>query len=184
MQAPAQEFLAHSRPMEFCPQSREPDKHSLAAEVLRNTGKLRLVARGHSMLPTLWPGDLLNIEATSVEWVRAGDLVLFSREDRFFVHRILGRNESTRPSLVTRGDSMPQADAPVFAEELLGRVVSFQRHRARSCGVPGCSRWRRCLGLVLAYSDRLRSVALRIHGWRAHNFEVNSELVAQQARLG
>lgn len=169
--------------MESCPQSREPDKHSLAAEVLRNTGKLRLVARGHSMLPALWPGDLLNIEAAGLDRVRAGDVVLFIREGRFFIHRVVGRNESTRPSLVTRGDSMPQADAPVFAEELLGRVVSFQRHRTRSSGVPPCCWWRRCLGLVLAYSDHLRSVALGVHGGRTRNLAANSEFVAQEAQL-
>lgn len=174
--------------MQPCSQSREPHKHSLAAEVLRETGKLRLVARGHSMLPVLWPGDLLNIEAASFDQVCSGDVVLFTREDRFFVHRIVrrceARDESMRPSLVTRGDSMPEADAPVFPEELLGRVVSFQRHGERAAPIPKCSRWRRSLGLMLAYGDRLRGVALRVHGWRTRNLEPNSEFVPHEAQFG
>jgi hypothetical protein len=173
--------------MELCPPTREPHKHGLAAEVLRNNGKLRLVARGHSMLPTLWPGDLLHIEATAFDRVHPGDVVLFGRDDRFYIHRILSRGEagdgSARPSLVTRGDSMPEEDAPVFAEELLGRVVSLER-RGKVSPVPGCSRMRRALGQMLGSSDRLRSVALRIHGWRTRNFQANAEFVPRELRIG
>jgi len=171
--------------MEICP-AVEPHKRSLAAEVLRSTGKVRLVARGHSMLPALWPGDLLNIEATSFDRVRAGDTVLFARDDRFLIHRVLDKHEvrhgSTRPSLVTRGDSMPQVDAPVFGEELLGRVVSFERHGHGPAAVPKCSRLRRCLGLLLGSGDRFRSLALRVHGWRSRSAAGNAQLT--QTEIG
>jgi signal peptidase I len=167
---------------------RDSHKHSLAAEVLRNTGKLRLVARGHSMLPALWPRDLLTIEATTFDRVDPGDVVLFAREDRFFIHRILRRwdtqSGSSRPSLVTRGDSMPQADTPVLPEELLGRVISVERRADRIFPVPRCSWWRRSLGLMLGYGDRLRSVALRVQAWRARNTETNSDFLPQETQLG
>jgi hypothetical protein len=188
MPATPQELVTPSRPMELCPQSREPHKQSLAVEVLRNTGKLRLTARGYSMLPTLWPGDLLDIEATSFDLVHAGDVVLFTREDRFFIHRILQKqgpsDVSGRPILVTRGDSMPDADDPVFPEALLGKVIACQRRKAQAFAVPGLRWTRRCLGLATAYSARLRGLALRVHGWRTRPTDADSEFTAQEVPLG
>jgi hypothetical protein len=54
----------------------------------------------------------------------------------------------------------------------------------RTVPVPPCSWQRRVVGLALAYSDRLRSVALRIFEWRNRNSGTNPELVSQGARLG
>jgi hypothetical protein len=130
--------------VQFC----EAHKQNLAAEVLRTSGKVRLAARGHSMLPTLWPGDPLTVQATPFEQVGPGDVILYQRWERFFIHRVLRKNSvagSDRPSLVTRGDSMTGFDAFVLA----------------------CSTLRRALGLALGYSDRLRSLVLRWRGWRS-----------------
>lgn len=74
-------------------QSRDQFKQSLAAEVLWTTGSLRLAAFGYSMLPTLWPGDLLTIQAQSFDQIQAADVVLFARVERFFIHRVLRRLE-------------------------------------------------------------------------------------------
>ena len=91
MQASAPAFLT-SAAMSSDAHSREQHKHLLASEVLRASGTLRLTAPGHSMLPTLWPGDLLTVEARSIDQVQAGDVVLFTRENRFFVHRVLRKD--------------------------------------------------------------------------------------------
>jgi hypothetical protein len=62
---------------------REHSKHSLAVEVLRRTGVLRLTAFGYSMLPTLFPGDLLNVHAEPLSAIQTGDVVLFARQVDF-----------------------------------------------------------------------------------------------------
>ena len=155
--------------MEIGVESCESQKQNLAAEILQAAGKVTLAARGYSMLPALWPGDLLHIEAISFDRVRPGDIVLYRRWERFFIHRVLCKSnkaESDRPSLVTRGDSMTGFDAPVFPEELLGRVVSVQRTSGQFFPAPRCSKARRVLGLMLGASNRLRSVVLRWHSWR------------------
>jgi hypothetical protein len=152
--------------VQFC----EAHKQNLAAEVLRTSGKVRLAARGHSMLPTLWPGDPLTVQATPFEQVGPGDVILYQRWERFFIHRVLRKNSvagSDRPSLVTRGDSMTGFDAFVLPEELLGRVVSVEHVSGNPRAVPACSTLRRALGLALGYSDRLRSLVLRWRGWRS-----------------
>jgi len=115
MQASAQEFLASPRPMPRDIQSREHHKHSLATEMLGTAGTLRLAARGYSMLPSLWPGDVLTIEAQSFDWVQVGDVVLFSREDRFYIHRNFaqgcdsGRQSPHNQSRLDAGSGCPRS---------------------------------------------------------------------------
>ncbi len=64
-------------------------KCELAGEVLRSSGTLRLRVTGWSMLPTVMPGDTLVIEHVSSDAVSEGDIVLFVRDRRFFVHRVV-----------------------------------------------------------------------------------------------
>jgi signal peptidase I len=99
----------------------------LAREVLRSSGTLRLGVTGWSMLPTLWPGDTLIIERTKSDGVVSGDIVLFARDRRFFVHRVVTRTADAE-SIHTRGDAMTQMDPPVSNRELLGKVVSVERN--------------------------------------------------------
>jgi hypothetical protein len=98
----------------------------LAAETLRSSGTLRLRVSGWSMVPTLWPGDTLVIEPAESSAVCPGDIVLFTRHQRFFAHRVMGKSSPDR-GIRTRGDAMAQMDAPVSNPELLGRVVSIER---------------------------------------------------------
>jgi hypothetical protein len=144
--------------------AREQSKHNLAVEVLRSTGMLRLTAFGHSMLPTLFPGDILTVKAEPLPEIQVGDVVLFARQGRFFIHRNLRHlGPASSTLLLTRGDSMPHADEPVTADELLGKIVTFERGNHPPAPVPPCSAGRRLAGLILAYSGRLRSLALRWH---------------------
>jgi hypothetical protein len=121
------------------------------------------------MLPTLWPGDLLTVETTTFEQVQIGDIVLYQRSERFFIHRVLRKSSATGSdchSLVTRGDSMSGFDAPVLPEELLGKIVSVERALRRHAPLRVCSKPRRILGLALGSNDRMRSAALRWYSWR------------------
>jgi len=100
---------------EFC-------KCDLAWEVLQRFGQLHVRVTGASMLPAIWPGDVVTIRSSQLTDVSPGDLVLFHRDRRFFVHRVL---EMSGNSLLTRGDSVLGPDPPVSPDELLGRVVSI-----------------------------------------------------------
>jgi len=144
-------------------QPREQIKLSLASEILRSSGRLEFAALGYSMLPTVWPGDVLTIESSSLEHAQPGQLVLYQRADRFFVHRVV-RSQiiDGQMCLVTRGDSMPCEDAPVFPSEWLGVVTAVQRNGQRLSHVPRRTAVVRFLGWMLGSSDRLRSVALRL----------------------
>ncbi len=102
-------------------------KCHLATEVLQRFGEIRLRVTGSSMLPALWPGDVLTIQRViEPSEVSPQDLVLFTREDRLFVHRVLTLSPA---GLLTGGDSLAAPDPLVSGEELLGRVVSITRRQ-------------------------------------------------------
>ena len=144
-------------------QFREHIKQNLAAEVLRNTGHVQLIAFGYSMLPSLWPGDKLTIEMRPFDQVRRGDVVLYARLGRLFIHRVLRVEEN---QIVTRGDAMPSADVPLVRGELMGVVTAIRPAEGSSRPVPSAHHWRRLMGLALAHSGRLRSLALPWHAAR------------------
>ena len=103
-------------------------KCHLAAETLRQSGKLRLQVMGWSMLPTIWPGDVLIIERAKTRSVSQGDIVLFGREQRFFVHRIVKKATQEPSWLLTQGDAMEAPDPPVEDRDLLGKVSLIVRN--------------------------------------------------------
>jgi signal peptidase len=139
-----------------------PQREALAVEALRHTGRLRLQVRGESMLPALWPGDVVEITACSLDGVRQGEIVLAFREGRFFLHRFLAHREPN--GFLTRGDSMPGPD-PVFpADALLGKLMHVLRE-GQTVSAP-VRPWSRVVGLFFCYCRLARRAVLRFHSWR------------------
>jgi len=101
-------------------------KCDLAREVLRSSGSLRLQVMGWSMLPTVWPGDTLLVESAEPATVSEGDILLYHRDQKLFVHRVV--NAKSHNTILTRGDAMPRPDPPVRPDQMLGRVVSIVRN--------------------------------------------------------
>jgi Peptidase S24-like len=101
-------------------------KLGLAAELLRGHGTLHLKARGTSMLPSVWPGDLVTIQSVADDEAVVGDILLVLRDNRFFVHRLVERRlVQDCLLLIMKGDAMPHNDPPATASQLLGRVPVF-----------------------------------------------------------
>jgi len=100
-------------------------KCDLASETLRTSGRLRLRVTGWSMLPTIWPGDTLELERAKSDELSEGDIVLFSRDRRLFAHRLLKAGGN---GIVTHGDAMPRPDPLVAGSEVLGRVACIVRN--------------------------------------------------------
>ena len=103
-------------------------KFALAIDLLRSVGEAQLAVSGGSMLPSLWPGDILEIHRVPEEEVSKGDVVVFARQNRLIVHRVTQiTRQGDRMTVITRGDRSARADAPVSANELLGKVRSVRR---------------------------------------------------------
>jgi signal peptidase I len=75
------------------------------------------------MFPCMQPGDLLEIRRPASP-IQPGDVVVFQRQDRLVVHRVVGR---TGDLLVTRGDRLRYPDAPVPLNGILGCVAAIER---------------------------------------------------------
>jgi SOS-response transcriptional repressor LexA len=146
-------------------EAREDSKLGLAAEMLRSHGVVRIKAWGTSMLPSVWPGDLLTLRCTAREEVVPGDIVLALRENRFSIHRLIEKQEVSG-LLITKGDAVPQNDPPVAASELLGRVVGIRRGHRSFVPSRRISPLHSALARVLCRWDRARSLALRLHAMR------------------
>ncbi len=102
---------------------------NLAAEVLHRFGEVRFVAHGSSMIPSIYPGDLLTVHSESIVKARCGEIVLFLLGGRFFVHRVMRKwPERNRIVFATRGDALSQEDPSVDGSQLLGRVTKIVRH--------------------------------------------------------
>lgn len=128
---------------------RDACKCSLAAEVLQSQGSLQLRVTGLSMLPTLWPGDLLSVQAVDFEQIQPQDIVLYQREGRFFIHRLVRKTFDN--AFVARGDCMSTEDAPACAGALLGKVTAVSRRGAGFQPVPRFSLMRRVSARLLQW---------------------------------
>jgi signal peptidase I len=149
------------------PELCEDPRLTLAAQMLNSHGVVRLELRGTSMLPSLWPGDLLTIQRVAHDEVVAGDIVLVMRDNRFFVHRLIEKRQvGGCCSWITRGDAMPQNDPPAAASELLGRVTLIRRGMRSFVPTRHVSLFNLALSGALSRWDHFRSFALRMHATR------------------
>jgi len=139
---------------------------SVAAESLRLNGRLRLRVRGESMLPSLWPGDVVEFSRCALSEVGPGEIVLAMRDGRFFVHRFVGRVQPN--TFLLRGDSMPAADLPFAAEAFLGRLVA-KSGLPGARPVPRLQPWTGLFGFLMCHCAPVRRLALRIHARRANS---------------
>ena len=134
-------------------------KFQLAMQGLALNGVIRFRAGGVSMLPTLLPGDLLEIERAAPAVFAVGDIVLFSRGESLFVHRLIAIDE-TGVRFSTRGDSMGSCD-PEQNRTFLGRVVSVERRGHKRSVSRRLGYLARFGGWCMYHSALLRSLYLR-----------------------
>ena len=146
----------------------------LAAEVLRRFGSVRLHITGASMLPVLWPGDVVSVSGRDTMQTQPGEVVVFQRDGRLVAHRVVGRTtRQGRLHWITRGDSAERDDAPVSHDDLLGRVCAIERGSERV--TPHQSGMARLVAGVLRRSVLCTRLALH---FRKQEWEIRSWRIA------
>jgi Peptidase S24-like len=168
-------------------QERAAVEMALAEEVLRSYGRLRIMARGSSMVPTIFPGDVLLVERNPDLRVRPGQIVLALRDGRFFAHRVARLTAlGGPPRVITRGDALREDDPAFLHDEILGRVMAVVRGRKRidldNEGDPYCKRFLRS---VIRNSDAIVAGLLwfraRLNGAMRPARTVSTQLPAKLA---
>lgn len=111
------------------------DSASEISRKIRSQGSLCLRVLGGSMTPWIRSGDLVFIKRFDFVSLSVGQVILFERDGRFFVHRVIGRVQAASggkdaPLRITKGDALDGNDAPISAAEFLGRATRIHRgHR-------------------------------------------------------
>jgi signal peptidase I len=107
-------------------------KRLLCVEVVRSFGEAKLAITGTSMLPVIWPGDILEVRAQSVAEIFGGQVVVVERQGYLVAHRVVRKLEQNGETiLVTRGDRLRRPDPPVSSQEVLGCVTAVLRGNRR-----------------------------------------------------
>jgi len=121
-------FLSESAAMDTVEFSPHEARLSLASEILRKFGVLRLAVYGSSMVPTIFPGEVVTVHRVAASEVQCGDVVLYARGGRVFAHRVVRKGGTPgRMAWVTRGDALSENDPLVSERELLGNVTTIVR---------------------------------------------------------
>ena len=136
-------------------------KCRLVADVARSSGQVRLRVTGSSMLPCLWPGDILTVRRQPMEELRPGQIVLWYRHGQLWAHRIISHHKH---HVVTRGDALFQDDPPLCEHEILGVVVEVERH-SQPVALQW-QLWQRTLARLLRRCDIATSLLLRLRALR------------------
>jgi hypothetical protein len=144
---------------------------ALTVESLARFGRARIGVTGSSMLPAIWGGDVIDIEDRPLDRVRVADIAVFLRNGRLFVHRVV---EHLGTSLVTRGDTVPTADAPDDAPEFLGVVTRVARAGGASEAPFRSSIRQRLLARMVRHSHVAARVIERAHALLAASSETSA----------
>jgi hypothetical protein len=98
--------------------------HDLVTDALRDGHPVTIRVQGCSMMPAIWPGDLLTIHPTADRMPAVGEIALTVDGDRLRAHRVIAHRHSGSAIVVeTRGDALITADEMVGPAEILGTVV-------------------------------------------------------------
>ena len=149
------------------------DTHALAS-IKTKTGLIRrallsgrvveLRITGTSMIPTLWPGDLVSVEPARRRKLLTGDLVVFQRDERLIVHRIVGRDQAGAGCrILTRGDTQIAPGDAVPESDVLGLVAAIHRFGVRRPVMPTQGVASRTLSRITRRSDRFRHLLFHLN---------------------
>jgi len=142
------------------------DLLNLCQEVLEKGNCIRFRALGGSMLPFIRPGDLLTAKTVNPIDISAGEVLLYRREGRPFVHRLIKKKIINGTLLfITRGDHLTFYDPTVLSSQILGKVICIERSgRTIHLDTPFQKFWGRFLALTSSWFHPL----LRAVGWPFH----------------
>jgi len=101
------------------------DFTSIAQEVLGRGRALRFKANGGSMSPFIRNGDVVEVVPLKGK-INFGDIIFYhSSYGNSIIHRVIQRGKT---SIITKGDSVPSSDQPIFSKQALGRVVAVEKN--------------------------------------------------------
>lgn len=84
-----------------------------------------MMAEGTSMLPILYPRDLIYFKKASFLQCRINDIVIIKKQKQLLTHRVIYKNRS---SLITKGDNNLQSDGKILPRQIIGKAYQIKRN--------------------------------------------------------
>ena len=142
------------------------DLLTLCQEVLENGSYLRFRALGGSMFPSIRPGDLLTAKTENPINISPGEVLLYRREGRPFVHRLIKKKAINGSLLfIARGDRLTHYDSPILSSQILGKVICIERS---GCTIRLDTPFQKFWGRFLALTSSWFNPVFRIVEWPFH----------------
>lgn len=96
----------------------------LGSELLKRGEPLRIKARGGSMIPFIWDGDVVLVSPAGAAEIRVGDVICYEpAPGRLLLHRVVRLSED---EFVAKGDALSFTER-VPQEQVLGKAVAIER---------------------------------------------------------
>jgi len=135
----------------------------LIADALQSGHPVKIRGHGASMIPTIWPGDVLTIRSVTGGLPLVGEIVLTRGENGLRAHRVIAhRTLNDVTSIVTRGDALGRDDSNIGLSAVLGTVICRNDEPLYS---PKSYR-RRLFEKALLRSRALQTIALKLNALR------------------
>jgi signal peptidase len=146
----------------------DSDLLKLCQEVLGKGSTFQFRALGGSMFPFIRPGDLLTSKAVEPTDLSIGEVLLYEREGRSFVHRLIKKKIINGTQLfITRGDHLTFSDPAIPGSQILGKVICIERRgRVIHLDTP----FQRMRGRFLAFASSWFYPLFQVVEWPFHNF--------------
>ncbi len=145
----------------------------MSTELLRQGKNVRFRAPGLSMHPAIREGETITVAPVTPVDIKRGDILLYlagkkviahrvvsiKKEEKDFTSRSSAHSKALNPQLtfILRGDASPICDEPVEAQQILGKVVSVERHGRN---IDLLSRRARIWHIAYTWASRLKRLIL------------------------
>src|SRR3990167_2830689 len=93
-------------------------------KIFKNSKSFRIKSQGLSMIPVLWPGDLIYFSKKKTENLKENDLILAFKNEKLFAHRVIYR---TAGYLIPKGNNIILCAGRIYPRKLTGTVPKLNR---------------------------------------------------------
>jgi len=119
------------------------DLQDLIGQILKTGNKVRFEARGRSMQPFIYEGDILEVAPAASRDFRVGDVLLVQTGDGgLLAHRVIKTRRRDKVAFFIKGDSCAGPDGWFGYENILGRVVAIEHAGKKIEWTSNAQRWR------------------------------------------
>lgn len=135
--------------------------HNIINSLIEENGMIKLKMTGYSMFPFLKPGHYGIVVKVTPDKLKIGDIVVFSQNDHFIAHRLIGISEDR---FICKGDAMKFSDVPVLPHQILGKLIAVEKkNKTVQLDTPKAVRVANCIVKFNKFYYYRSRLAMKLH---------------------